>query len=284
LLLRHRWSTATSSTGDVTGWQDLSIQDRGFPFLPQDVDVLDVRSSSDRGAYKGYILADVDEYGSVLLQTDPFLITHTELSYARIDVYNPSFPLNVHTDAGTFAAHVAGPTSTDAYTNCVVPLSTDACATMGHVEIQIDGQAFADEWYIDDVALSGPICAEYLDADGDGLCPLGTDLDADGDCTDPTEISTQSVDCNDTEPAIAACLPVIDAPRWWALGEPYKVVVGGLNPNETVHLVASLAVGQTCPSRLAGLCLGLDRPLIQAGSVQADGAPGVVQDVNEPLP
>ena len=44
-----------------------------------------------------------------------------------------------------------------------------------------------------------PMCNNEEDADGDGFCPIGRDLNNDGDCLDPGELD-EGFDCNDSDP------------------------------------------------------------------------------------
>ena len=54
---------------------------------------------------------------------------------------------------------------------------------------------------VDDVDLTGPLCSEYEDADGDGWCGAGEDTDGDGDCEDPSEWGTPG-DCDDGDSGV----------------------------------------------------------------------------------
>ncbi|MEM6956086.1 MAG: MopE-related protein [Myxococcota bacterium] len=49
------------------------------------------------------------------------------------------------------------------------------------------------------VTRDDPDCADVVDGDGDGFCPIGQDFNGDGDCIDRNEAS-DAVDCNDTDP------------------------------------------------------------------------------------
>ncbi|MBX3268638.1 MAG: putative metal-binding motif-containing protein [Sandaracinaceae bacterium] len=46
-----------------------------------------------------------------------------------------------------------------------------------------------------------PMCTSDVDADMDGYCPIGRDLNGNGNCNDPGE-ATAGFDCNDTEPTV----------------------------------------------------------------------------------
>lgn len=51
------------------------------------------------------------------------------------------------------------------------------------------------------VDLDDDQCVRTVDADGDGWCPFGDDLNGDGDCTDENEVSGEG-DCDDSDPDI----------------------------------------------------------------------------------
>ncbi len=54
---------------------------------------------------------------------------------------------------------------------------------------------------VDDVELSGPLCSQFNDFDGDGWCEAGEDTDNDGDCDEPSEWLADG-DCDETDPAV----------------------------------------------------------------------------------
>jgi hypothetical protein len=190
--------------------------------------------------------------------SDPFVVTHTTLSWAESGSHGwLELP-------GVVTLRTAGPASTDTFKNWQRDLQS-ACGQTVQVEIEaIYGYA----WF-DDIVLGGAVCPDFLDADLDGWCPRGTDLDGDGDCAEASELS--GGDCDDADPLISQCL-TLSFPGWLEAGESSRFTVTGAAPNDLVWLVSSEAEGYSCPAALGGACVDLAEPVTVLGSVRADAA------------
>jgi hypothetical protein len=54
----------------------------------------------------------------------------------------------------------------------------------------------------DNYVLDGDPCPQFTDGDGDGVCPVGQDLDLDGDCSGAGEFDAAALDCDDADGAV----------------------------------------------------------------------------------
>ncbi|MEQ1568584.1 MAG: hypothetical protein ABMA64_23300 [Myxococcota bacterium] len=151
----------------------------------------------------------------------------------------------------------------------VVSGLSQACGQEASIELFVMGWGsvtdFGRTWF-DDVAFAGAVCAEYLDTDADGACPLGVDVDGDGDCVEDGERTVDPVDCDDAKFG-PTCLTLSVASGAGVA----TFTAGGAAPGDTVHLVGGVTLGSTCPARLGGSCVDLARPR-WLGTTVADAA------------
>ncbi|MEQ1504119.1 MAG: hypothetical protein ABMB14_17885 [Myxococcota bacterium] len=214
-----------------------------------------------RGTRSAWLDEDYDGYSGDWtyndVMSDPFVVTHTLLSWGQI----PSVGGSLYVPGFVFGAAVAGPASTDAFTN----RQRDVTAACGATVRLTVGSGYGSPYQYDDITLGGAVCPAFLDADGDGWCPRGTDLDADGDCAAADEIDLD-VDCDDTDAAVGACLVMSFRP-WIAVGKPHGFHLSGATPGDTVYVVGAVDLGRTCPPSLGGACVDLADPVVLGSAV-----------------
>jgi hypothetical protein len=205
-----------------------------------------------------------DLYEYVSVRSEPFVVTRDRLSWAQTP------PNTGWVSVGPYAAPVAGPASADAFTNWEIDVST-SCGTETRVLLEL-GYYEPDTTY-DDVALTGSVCPQFLDGDGDGLCARGADLDGNGDCADAAELAA-GADCDDADPLVQSCAD-LRFYRWVRAEATRPFEVTGMPPGEEVWLVMGQAVGSSCPASLGGRCVDLDEPVTVLGSAIADATGAV---------
>ncbi len=86
---------------------------------------------------------------------------------------------------------------------------TGLCGQTARIELQAaplqDDEGAWYSWYllVDDIRLEGDVCPQYVDADGDGWCLGGVDLDADGLCAADAEAASYEHDCDDGDAGLS---------------------------------------------------------------------------------
>lgn len=117
----------------------------------------------------------------------PVHVTHRALTWAHRGSSGEAGRLKVfdRVDGAEIPLDPLETEAPDGFTEAVADLGA-ACGTDVYVDISggLDGEPGA--WW-DDVALTGPPCAELVDGDGDGACAEGLDFDGDGACVSSGE-------------------------------------------------------------------------------------------------
>jgi hypothetical protein len=145
-----------------------------------------------------------DQFTPAIVSSDPLLVTHTTLTVQHFDEI-PGLTVAARfrpTDATAVVLSTLT-ASPGAFTEASVDLS-GFCGVEGRVQFAANGSVTGDTPFtlLDDVAVVD-LCAEYLDTDDDGFCPLGIDLDDDGTCAADGEAfpaGTPGGDCADDDP------------------------------------------------------------------------------------
>lgn len=121
-------------------------------------------------------------------------VTHEQLAFAVLDEAGGIPPTQIR--VGALPA-INAPLSVGAFSDFSVVVA-QRCGESTFIEFQSTGGIHYG--LVDDVRFTGTVCAVYQDADADGSCPEGVDLDGDGRCTTPDEIqSPTAVDCDDQD-------------------------------------------------------------------------------------
>jgi len=181
-----------SFSDGLSGWQDRSVGDAWVvPAVASEQPVAEFVSDD------GQPLA-----AFAVLRSEAVIITHDQVVVtARSVSVDDGYSLSLIDDSELtfttqfFESNTSDWTeySLDASSGCGSILSFQ----VGYTALVSDGGE--DRAWIDDVQFSGPVCATFVDADGDGFCPLGFDLDGDGTCLGVEEIDLEGVDCDDTD-------------------------------------------------------------------------------------
>ena len=152
-------------------------------------------------------------YTPAIVASAPFLVTHQDVAFQHRDEsaavslvgrFDPEVGNVVVLGAVVPSVGVFGSSSLDV---------SAFCGERGAFQLAQNGPT--DGAYpltlVDEVEVSG-LCDAYVDADGDGHCPLGQDLDGDGACTGEPEAFAAgegSGDCDDTDPTLYPGAPEV---------------------------------------------------------------------------
>jgi len=139
--------------------------------------------------------------------SDPFLLTTRSLSFWQSgdDDETPTSTVSVTNSAGNtvFATLTFTAVGFDLGGNTQEIFDVSSGCAQNAVMV-VDNTASNDpDLNIDLVQLDyAQPCTQYTDADGDGWCPFGQDLDGDGNCATPTDTQFSTLqDCDDNEAA-----------------------------------------------------------------------------------
>jgi hypothetical protein len=176
----------------LSAWQDRSVGDASVSAV-----VLSEESVAEFVTDDGQPLA-----AFATLRSEPVIVTHERIGLlARSNSVDDGFSLSLVDDSELIFTTQFFESNTSVWTEYNLDTSTGCGEVLsfqvGYTALLSDGAE--DRAWVDDVLLSGEICATFLDADGDGFCPLGYDLDGDGICLAADEIDLAGVDCDDTD-------------------------------------------------------------------------------------
>jgi len=176
----------------LSAWQDRSVGDASVSAV-----VLSEESVAEFVTDDGQPLA-----AFATLRSEPVIVTHDRVGLmARSNSIDDGFSLSLVDDSELIFTTQFFESNTSVWTEYNLDTSTGCGEVLsfqvGYTALLSDGAE--DRAWVDDVALTGEICATFLDTDGDGFCPLGYDLDGDGICLAAGEIDLAGVDCDDTD-------------------------------------------------------------------------------------
>ncbi|MEQ1564708.1 MAG: hypothetical protein ABMA64_03635 [Myxococcota bacterium] len=226
----------------------------------------------------GWVCLALPSDGSVLL-------THPRMT-AWVSTDAPAdaaMMLMVDDDAGRWVGDGGVVATAGTWTALELTGLDAACGQSVGVDLALSGAVAGLDGigWIDEIGFAGEPCPEFVDADGDALCPLGYDLDGDGVCLADDELAPGApVDCDDARFGPSCLTLSVDA-----TADGVTVTVTGAPAGGAVELWGSGRAGQTCPARFGGACLELARPKpivvltadddgVASGTVSVPHAPG----------
>src|SRR5688572_21763488 len=112
--------------------------------------------------------------GLCAAESSAFVVTRRSLSVAMAGTWFDSYLGLYRTDTGRSAGSFPSPGALRAWEQRTIDVSA-ACGRSVALSWTAAGDPDA-EYAIDDLTLEGPACEAYLDLDGDGACPAGTDI------------------------------------------------------------------------------------------------------------
>lgn len=202
-------------------------------------------------------------------ESSAFRVTHQTLAFDLQDGTFVSGYLVARRAPGGYYVADAGAQAANVWEHVEIDVA-QACGR----EVALEFSCYSDYGNaaaVDDITFTGTVCSQYLDADADGVCPMGYDLDGDGACVGSGEPSNGEVlDCDSGVFGVDCLGLTATQPR---RGSTMRVTVWGATPGETVRVVTSQVAGSTCLAKLGGLCLDLDAiaGVVNSGVANADG-------------